>query len=112
MPPHLVTIFLCTLLPLANRLLFYPSAQERGKRMLNVSNVSNVSRLSNHSSTAFLDQLATELKIGRDSAYRHAVQRTLVTVKKNYESGLYQSTTEAQLMLRKLADKEAQSNVS
>ena len=74
--------------------------------MLTVTNVSN------DCSTTFLDQLASELKIGRDSAYRRAVQRTLVTVKKNYESGLYQSTTEAQLMLRKLADKEAQSDVS
>ena len=75
----------------------------RGKRMLTVSN---------DSSTTFLDQLASELKIGRDSVYRHAVQRTLVTVKKNYESGAYQSTTEAELMLRKLVDKEAQANAS
>lgn len=74
--------------------------------MLTVTNVSN------DCCTAFLDQLASELKIGRDSAYRRAVQRTLVTVKKNYESGLYQSTTEAQLMLRKLADKEAQTSPS
>jgi len=34
------------------------------------------------------------------------VQRTLPTVKKNYESGVYHSTTEAELMLRKLVDKE------
>ena len=61
--------------------------------------------VSNHSSTTFLDQLATQLKIGRDSAYRRAVQRTLPTVKKNYESGVYHSTTEAELMLRKLVDK-------
>lgn len=61
---------------------------------------------SNHSNTAFLDHLANELKIGRDSAYRRAVQRTLPTVKKNYESGIYHSTTEAELMLRKLVDKE------
>jgi hypothetical protein len=63
--------------------------------------------VSNDCSTTFLDQLATQLKIGRDSAYRRAVQRTLPTVKKNYESGVYHSTTEAELMLRKLVDKEA-----
>lgn len=57
------------------------------------------------SSTAFLDQLASELKIGRDSAYRRAVQRTLPTVKKDYESGIYHSTTEAELMFRRLVDK-------
>jgi hypothetical protein len=68
------------------------------KRMLSTSNQS--------SSTTFLDHLANELKIGRDSAYRRAVQRTLPTVKKNYESGVYQSTTEAELMLRKLVEKE------
>lgn len=61
---------------------------------------------SNQSSTSFLDHLANELKIGRDSAYRRAVQRTLPTVKKNYEAGVYQSTTEAELMLRKLVEKE------
>jgi hypothetical protein len=68
--------------------------------------------VSNDCSTTFLDQLASELKIGRDSVYRRAVQRTLVTVKRNYESGAYQSTTEAELMLRKLVDKEAQANAS
>lgn len=70
------------------------------------------STVSSDSTTAFLDQLASQLKIGRDSAYRHAVQRTLVTVKKNYESGAYQSTTEAELMLRKLVDKETQASAS
>ena len=64
-----------------------------------------VSNHSNHSSTTFLDQLASQLKIGRDSAYRRAVQRTLPTVKQNYESGVYHSTTETELMLRKLVDK-------
>lgn len=60
------------------------------------------------SSTAFLDALATQLKIGRSSAFRRAVQRTLETVKKNFESGEYQSTTEAELTFRKLVDKEDQ----
>ena len=56
--------------------------------------------------TGFLDRLASQLKIGRDASYRHAVQRTLETVRKNYESGQYRSTTEAELALRTLAEKE------
>ena len=56
--------------------------------------------------TGFLDRLASELKIGRHAAYRHAVQRVLATVKKNYESGQYRSTTEAEYMLRKLVEQE------
>jgi hypothetical protein len=56
--------------------------------------------------TDFLDRLASELKIGRHAAYRHAVQRTLETVRKKYESGEYRSTTEAELMLRKLVEAE------
>ena len=56
--------------------------------------------------TGFLDKLASELKIGRHAAYRHAVQRVLETVRKNYESGQYRSTTEAEYMLRKLVEQE------
>ena len=56
--------------------------------------------------TGFLDKLASELKIGRHAAYRHAVQRVLEIVRKNYESGEYHSTTEAELMLRKLVEQE------
>lgn len=54
--------------------------------------------------TGFLDRLASQLKIGRHAAYRRAVQRVLETVKKSYESGEYRSTTEAELMLRKLVE--------
>jgi hypothetical protein len=56
--------------------------------------------------TGFLERLASELKIGRHSAYRHAVQRALETVRKNYQSGQYRSTTEAELMLRKLVESD------
>ena len=56
--------------------------------------------------TAFLDQLASQLKIGRHAAYRRAVQRILATVKRNYESGQYRNTTEAELAFRKLLDQE------
>ena len=54
--------------------------------------------------TGFLDRLASQLKIGRDSAYRRAVQRTLEIVRKKYESGEYRSTTEAEHMFRKLVE--------
>jgi hypothetical protein len=56
--------------------------------------------------TGFLEKLASELKIGRHAAYRHAVQRVLEIVRKNYESGQYRSTTEAEYMLRKLVEQE------
>jgi hypothetical protein len=56
--------------------------------------------------TGFLDKLASELKIGRHADYRHAVQRVLETVRKNYESGQYRSTTEAEYMLRKLVEQD------
>jgi hypothetical protein len=56
--------------------------------------------------TGFLDRLASQLKIGRDAAYRRAVQRTLETVRKNYESGEYRSTTEAEYVFRKLVEQE------
>lgn len=57
--------------------------------------------------TGFLERLASELKIGRNAEYRHAVQRTLETVREKYESGEYRSTTEAELTLRKLVEREA-----
>jgi hypothetical protein len=57
--------------------------------------------------TDFLDRLASELKIGRHAAYRHAVQRTLEIVRKKYQCGEYRSTTEAELMLRKLVEADA-----
>lgn len=54
--------------------------------------------------TGFLDRLANQLKTGRDAAYRRALQRTLEIVRKNYLSGAYQSTTEAEQALRKLVE--------
>jgi len=56
--------------------------------------------------TGFLDRLASQLKIGRDAAYRRSVQRTLDTVRKNYVSGEYHSTTEAEHAFRKLVEQE------
>ena len=63
-------------------------------------------RLPDIPATGFLERLASELKIGRHAAYRHAVQRVLETVRKNYESGQYRSSTEAEYMLRKLVEQE------
>jgi hypothetical protein len=62
--------------------------------------------------TGFLDRLASELKIGRHAAYRHAVQRVLETVRKSYESGQYRSTTEAEYMLRKLVEQAQTSAIA
>jgi len=67
---------------------------------------SNDKRLPAIPASDFLDRLASELKIGRHAAYRHTVQRVLETVRKNYESGQYRSTTEAEYMLRKLVEQE------
>jgi hypothetical protein len=63
-------------------------------------------RLPDNVCTGFLERLASHLKIGRHAAYRHAVQRALEIVKKNYETGAYHSTTEAELMLQKLVEQE------
>ena len=57
-------------------------------------------------SSGFLDRLASQLKVGRHAAYRRAVQRVFETVKRNYESGEYRSTTEAEHVFRKLIEKE------
>ena len=54
--------------------------------------------------TDFLDQLASQLKVGRHAAYRRAVQRLLEIVRKKYEAGEYHSTTEAEFVLRKLVE--------
>ena len=57
-------------------------------------------------STDFLDHLASQLKIGRHAAYRRAVQRISEIIKRNYKSGEYSSTTEAEYAFRKLLDQE------
>jgi anthranilate/para-aminobenzoate synthase component II len=72
----------------------------------------HTARIPEVSSTGFLDVVASQLKIGRSSAHRHAVQRILEKVKKNFEAGEYHSTTEAELTFRKLVDREDQSNDS
>lgn len=56
--------------------------------------------------TEFLDQLASQLKIGKSAAGRRAVERILDAVKKDYESGQYQSPANAEREFRKLVERE------
>ena len=60
-------------------------------------------------STEFLDRLASQLKIGKSAAGRRGVERILDVIKKNYESGRYQSPTEAERNFRQLVEREENS---
>ena len=55
-------------------------------------------------STAFLEQLATQLKTGRSAACRRAIQRILAAVKKNFADGKYKNHVEAESAFRQLVD--------
>ncbi|OLB17289.1 MAG: hypothetical protein AUI12_04900 [Acidobacteria bacterium 13_2_20CM_2_57_6] len=57
-------------------------------------------------STEFLDRLASQLKIGKDAAFRRAIERILNVVKKNYESGQYPSLAEAERDFRQRVERE------
>jgi hypothetical protein len=57
-------------------------------------------------SAEFLDRLASQLKIGKDPARRRAIERILDVIKKSYEGGKYQSTTEAETDFRRLVEGE------
>jgi hypothetical protein len=57
-------------------------------------------------SMEFLDRLASQLKIGKDPACRHAIERILDAIKKNYENGQYQSPVEAERDFRQLVERE------
>jgi anthranilate/para-aminobenzoate synthase component II len=61
-------------------------------------------------STEFLDRLASQLKIGKSAARRRAIERILDTIKKDYETGKYQSTTEAERDFRKRVESEESGN--
>jgi hypothetical protein len=61
-------------------------------------------------SAEFLDRLASQLKIGKSAAGRRAIERILGTIKKNYESGRYQSTTEAERDFRQMIEREENGN--
>jgi len=57
-------------------------------------------------STEFLDRLASQLKIGKDAAFRRAIERILDVVKKNYESSQYPGVTEAERDFRQRVERE------
>ena len=57
-------------------------------------------------STEFLDRLASQLKVGKDAAFRRAIERILDVVKKNYASGQYPSLTEAERDFRQRVERE------
>jgi hypothetical protein len=56
--------------------------------------------------TEFLDRLASQLKIGKSAAGRRAVERILDVMKKDYESGKYQSPADAEREFRQLVERE------
>jgi hypothetical protein len=56
--------------------------------------------------TAFLDRLATQLKISKSAACRRAIQRILVRIKEHYVSGQYRSTIEAESEFRRLVESD------
>lgn len=56
-------------------------------------------------STEFLDRLASQLKIGKDPAYRRAVERILDAIKKSYESGQYENPVEAERDFRRCVER-------
>jgi hypothetical protein len=47
--------------------------------------------------TEFLDRLATQLRFGKSAACHRAIQRILVCIREHYESGQYQSITDAEM---------------
>jgi hypothetical protein len=57
-------------------------------------------------STDFLERLASQLKVGKDASCRRAIQRILALLKKDYEAGRYQTTTEAENEFRRLVEND------
>jgi hypothetical protein len=56
--------------------------------------------------TGFLDRLANQLKQNKNAGCRRAIQRILVRIKEHYESGQYQSTTDAENEFRRLVESD------
>jgi hypothetical protein len=56
--------------------------------------------------TEFLDRLASQLKIGKSAAGRRAIERILDAVKKDYESGKYQSPADTERDFRQVVERE------
>jgi hypothetical protein len=56
--------------------------------------------------SAFLTQLADQLKLGRNPAQRRAIQRILPLVTAKFEAGAYAGQREAESELRILIERE------
>jgi hypothetical protein len=56
--------------------------------------------------TGFLDRLASELMVNKPATCRRAIQRILVRIKEHYESGQYQSITDAENEFRRLVESD------
>jgi hypothetical protein len=52
--------------------------------------------------TEFLDRLASQFKVGKDTACRRAIERILDVIKSSYEQGKYESPVEAERDFRQL----------
>jgi hypothetical protein len=59
-----------------------------------------------HVNREFLNQLASQLAIGKCAMCRRAILRILAVVKTNYETGEYESQTEAENAFRRLVKGE------
>jgi hypothetical protein len=57
-------------------------------------------------SVAFLERLASQLKVGKDAACRRCIQRILASMKKDYEAGQYQSVPAAENEFRRLVEND------
>lgn len=60
-------------------------------------------------SAEFLERLANQFKIGKDAVCRRAIERILDIIKKSYENGKYQSSTEAERDFRQLVEHDEKS---
>jgi hypothetical protein len=58
---------------------------------------------------AFLDRLASQLKIGKSASGRRAIERILDTVRQDYESGKYENPTDAERAFRRTVDEQKDS---
>jgi hypothetical protein len=56
--------------------------------------------------TSFLDRLADQLKVNKTATCCRAILRISVRIKGHYESGQYQSTTDAENEFRRLVESD------
>lgn len=60
--------------------------------------------------TTFLNRLAKVLKAGKSAPCQRAIERLLTTVKKQYENGEFDSSSEAEAVFRDFVNKESACN--